>query len=62
MTLGEYLNENTDIKNFCILTLTDNDRTMVIEFRDVSEVLDNLLGCEFMEANTDDGTLGIWIR
>ena len=33
-----------------------------IEYGDVSEVDHDLLHCEFMEANTDDGILGIWVR
>ena len=62
MTLGEYLNENADIKNFCILMLEKDDSMTTIECKDVSEVGDELTKCEFMEANTDDGTLGIWVR
>ena len=62
MTLGEYLNENMDIKNFCILMLEEDDSMITIECKDISEVSDDLLGCEFMEANMDDGILGIWVR
>lgn len=63
MTLGEYLNENTDIKNFCILMLTDKDcEYKTIKFKNTKNVDKELMNCEFMEANEDDGILGIWIR
>lgn len=62
MTLGEYLNKHKSIKNFCILMLEKDDSMTTIEYGDVSEVDKDLLHCEFMEANVDDGTLGIWVR
>lgn len=62
MTLGEYLNDNADIEDFCILILTEDDSVMSIECNNVEDVYEELLESEFMEANEDDGVLGIWVR